>query len=61
MAGDVVCEKCGMKFVNDNNLKDHLTQVHEQDHFQCQSCNKILDDEAQFRTHMNIHTQFQQQ
>jgi uncharacterized C2H2 Zn-finger protein len=59
MSGDIVCEKCGMIFVSNRKLEHHLTQVHEQHHWQCQSCNKVLDNEKQFRIHMGMHNQLQ--
>ena len=61
MNTDIICNKCGMAFVNTNMLEVHLTDVHELGYFQCQSCNKMILNEEQFRTHMKMHLQFQKQ
>ena len=58
MTNDIICAKCGMVFVAKRELNDHMNQVHKQHLFQCQSCNKVLDNEKQFRVHMVIHTQY---
>jgi hypothetical protein len=59
MSIDIICEKCGMAFVSRTKLKDHLTKVRKLGYFQCQSCNRFLDNEDQFRKHMTIHIQLQ--
>ena len=61
MNNDIMCDKCGMAFVNTSMLIDHLTKVHKLGYFQCQSCNKIVYNKGQFKMHMEMHSEFQKQ
>jgi uncharacterized C2H2 Zn-finger protein len=58
MTNDIICSKCGMVFVGKTELYEHLNLVHKQHHLQCQSCNEVLDNEKQFREHIEKHTQY---
>jgi hypothetical protein len=54
------CEICGMAFIDRVQLNEHLTLVHKEGYYQCQSCNKIFEYKNEFEQHMRIHFEWQQ-
>jgi uncharacterized C2H2 Zn-finger protein len=53
------CEICGMAFINQTQVKNHIDLAHVKSLFQCQSCNKVLKDETEFKHHMQFHFRLQ--